>query len=83
MKLPKIKLNLILTLLLSLILIWELYLAYAYIFRNLTQESKEVTPNGVVRVNLESYGETIEFLEKQENFTPGSINLKRGNPFRP
>lgn len=83
MKLPKIKLNLILTLALGLVLVFEIYLAYAHIFDNLSVESAEAVRSNIVRVNLESYKGTIEFLENQQSFTAPPINLKRANPFRP
>ncbi|MBI4049550.1 MAG: hypothetical protein HY395_01900 [Candidatus Doudnabacteria bacterium] len=83
MKLPKVKLNLILTAALATVLLVELYLGYIYIFRNLTSESEEVAPRNVVRVNLERYQETVQFLTSQENYSAGPVNLKRPNPFRP
>ncbi|MBI2356205.1 MAG: hypothetical protein HYV13_03320 [Candidatus Doudnabacteria bacterium] len=82
-RIPKVKINFILTLVLALVLLWELYLAYIHIFKNFNQELPEVASSNIVRVNLENYRKTIDLLEEQENFAPAPVNFLRSNPFRP
>jgi hypothetical protein len=75
--------GLLLALALVAVLLYEAYLAYQYVYKNLIFDPADITPSNIVRVNLDSYQDTIRFLDEQKNFETGPLNLQRGNPFRP
>lgn len=75
--------NLILTLVLLLVLLYEAYMVYSFVYLNLRVNPDQITPSNIVRVNLQAYKNTIDYLDAQKNFTARSLNLPRSNPFRP
>ncbi|OGE81015.1 MAG: hypothetical protein A3H72_01605 [Candidatus Doudnabacteria bacterium RIFCSPLOWO2_02_FULL_48_8] len=79
----KINVSLLLTIVLFLVLLYEAYLAWQYIFKNLYSGEVSVAPSDIVRVDLNAYQDTLDYLDRQKKFQSPSVNVNRGNPFRP
>lgn len=75
--------TLVLTVILILILLYQAYLVYQYIYLNLVFNTDQIEPSNIVRVNLDSYQDTIRYMDNQKDFSASSLNLQRSNPFRP
>ncbi len=75
--------NLILTLILLLVLLYEAYMVYNFVYLNLKVNPDQIVPSNVVRVDLGAYKNTIDYLDAQKNFKAPSLSFPRSNPFRP
>lgn len=67
---------------LILILLIEVYIIYLKLYKNLFTEADFVEQSNIVRVDLKSYDDLINFLDDQENFTPQPFRATRANPFK-
>ena len=81
-KLP-INFNLLLTLILLLVLAYEAFMVYQFVYLNLKVDADQIVPLNVVRVDLKAYQDTINYLDTQKNFEARPLNLPRSNPFEP
>jgi len=59
----KINVSLLLTIVLFLVLLYEAYLAWQYIFKNLYSGEVSVAPSDIVRVDLNAYQDTLDYLD--------------------
>ena len=71
-----------LSILLVLILLVELWVAYSKMYQIIfNQTDPDVSPN-VVRVNLQQYNQTIDYIKSLEAFEAPNLTLPRANIFR-
>lgn len=84
MKLTPSKINLswLLSFLIIVIVVFELYLAYVYLYPNLNVTEEVVLTKNIVRVDLKSYDSTINLLDELESFVGSPVNITNTNPFR-
>lgn len=79
----KISIRAITTLLLIVVVLFELYLAYFFLYNKLSPQPEIVMSNtGIVRINRASLSEVTQFLEGLNNYQPGEPALANPNPFK-
>lgn len=81
-KVKSVNVSATLSILLILVLLFELYLAYNRIYSTLfTQDQPDIEAN-VVRVNLQQYNKTLDYLKSFQTFEAKNPTLPRANIFR-
>ena len=70
------------TFVLFVIVIFELYFVYSQIYNNLNPEPMVNVTNRIVQVNLNSYSDTVNYINGLEIFKPQEIIMTNPNPFR-
>lgn len=66
----KINFSIALTFAVVLILLYQIYLAYAYVYWPLFKQPEVQPDANFVRVNVGNYEKIINFLENRESFAP-------------
>lgn len=84
MNIPKIKIirpGLFMGIVFLIILLFEGFLLYAKVYKNLSAEPQTVSTESIVRLDLISYDKTIRFLDDLRNFSVAAWDLINPNPF--
>ncbi len=83
-KLDGAKFNLGLTLaaLFTLAIVIELFLSYQYFYQNFAAAPIVIEEGNVVRVNLQSYDKTVNYIKGLNEYQAPELNLPRANIFR-
>jgi hypothetical protein len=57
------------------------YSVYGNIYLSIFGQTDVITPSNIVRVDLKSYQETVDLIERQENFEPDLPAISNSSPF--
>ena len=75
-------LNLVLSVVLVAVALFELYLAYSYLYKDLVTSPVVLDNDKIVRVDNKSYSTVIKLLDERKNFNPANPTPANTNPFK-
>ena len=82
-KIPKLSLNLILTLATLIILLVEGYFGYKDLYLNLVNNELPIVPTGnIVRLDTQAYKSIIELFSRLQTYAPSNPVTLNPNPFK-
>lgn len=81
LKIPTIKLQTVITIMFVVVIIFEVLMLYTQVYGKLSPEADIVPNENIVRLNLASYNQAVELLDKLRSFVVSPWNISNPNPF--
>lgn len=72
----------VLSIVLLLLLAYEAWVGYSQLYKSLFTSPDVVATDNVIRVDLKSYQDTVNYLESLQTYTPDPEFITNNNPFR-
>lgn len=74
--------QLLLSLLLIAMILFEVFLLYSKVYGNLSADAQTAPTGSVVRLDLAAYQKTVNLIDQLKSFTVLPWNIQNSNPFR-